>query len=97
MTKRLTEQQFEAAVRLLGARVTPQTLSIAKAVLVEGQSQAAFIERLVITRSAISQAVNRVWRAHQRQVPPGHQRLVVVLPDHKAFEIKQWLRGRKRR
>jgi len=89
MKKRLTEAQFQAAVKDL--EVGQQTLDIARGVLVEGVPQASFVTSLKLSRGAVSQAVHRVWVSHeQRNVPKGFERVTAVLPEHQAFIVKKW-------
>lgn len=89
MKKRLTEAQFQAAIRDMD--VGQQTLDIARAVLVEGVPQATFVSSLKLTRGAVSQAVHRVWVSHEeRSVPEGYERVTAVLPAHQAFIVKKW-------
>ena len=89
MKKRLTEAQFQAAVKDL--EVGQQTLDIARGVLVEGVPQASFVTSLKLSRGAVSQAVHRVWVSHEeRNVPKGFERVTAVLPEHQAFIGKKW-------
>jgi hypothetical protein len=88
MKKRLTEAEFQAA--LAGLDVGHQTMEIARGVLVQGRSQSEFVEALNLSKGAVSQAVNRIWAAHESQVPPGCERLTVLLPKHQAFIVKKW-------
>ncbi|MDV7210072.1 MULTISPECIES: transcriptional regulator KorA [Azotobacter] len=90
MKKRLTEAQFQAV--LSGLDVGPQTVEIARGVLVQGKPQAEFVQSLGLTKGAVSQAVSRVWAAHEEAVPPGCERLTVLLPKHQAFIVKKWAR-----
>ncbi|MDD2162651.1 TrfB-related DNA-binding protein [Pseudomonas sp. MIL19] len=88
MKKRLTEAEFQAA--LAGLDVGHQTMEIARGVLVQGRSQSEFVEALNLSKGAVSQAVNRIWAAHEARVPPGCERLTVLLPKHQAFIVKKW-------
>lgn len=88
MKKRLSEAEFSAA--LAGLDVGAQTEEIARGVLVQGRLQAEFVDELGLSKGAVSQAVNRVWAAHEAQVPPGCERLTVLLPKHQAFIVKKW-------
>ena len=63
MKKRLTEPQFQEAIK--GLDVGAQTLEIARGVLIDGKPQKEFATALGLSRGAISQAVNRVWAAHE--------------------------------
>nr|WP_295084858.1 TrfB-related DNA-binding protein [uncultured Roseateles sp.] len=91
--KRLTEQQFQAA--LTRANVGPQTADIARGVLVEGKPQAEFVTRLGLSKGAVSQAVNRVWKAHEQEPAAGMVKVTAVLPAHQAYQVKKWARQAK--
>ncbi|MNG23996.1 TrfB transcriptional repressor protein [compost metagenome] len=65
-------------------------MEIARGVLVQGRSQSEFVEALNLSKGAVSQAVNRIWAAHEARVPPGCERLTVLLPKHQAFIVKKW-------
>ncbi|KEZ96769.1 transcriptional regulator [Xanthomonas citri pv. citri] len=89
MKKRLTEAQFQAAIK--GLEVGQQTIDIARGVLVEGVPQASFVTSLNLSRGAVSQAVHRVWASHEeRNLPEGYERVTAVLPEHQAFIVKKW-------
>jgi hypothetical protein len=90
MKKTLTEAQFAEVIRTLN--IEQQTVMIARGVLVEGKRQKYFVSELGLTPGAISQAVKRVWEAFQEKaaVPPGHERVTVILPAHQAFIAKKW-------
>jgi hypothetical protein len=89
MKKRLTEGQFHEAVK--GLKVGEQTLEIARGVLIDGKPQADFVAQLGLSRGAVSQAVDRVWSAHQaKNLPAGYERVSAVLPEHQAFIVKKW-------
>jgi Mrp family chromosome partitioning ATPase len=82
MKKRLTEPQFHEAIK--GLDVGPQTLEIARGVLIDGKPQKEFATVLGLSRGAISQAVNRVWAAHQElNLPEGYVRVSAILPEHR--------------
>lgn len=91
--KKLTEDQFNQAISDLP--VGDQTIEIARGVLVEGKSQADYARSLNITRGAVSQAVKRVWEAHaeKTEVPEGYERVTVVLPKYRAFQVKKWAKA----
>lgn len=95
MKKRLTEAQFQEAIK--GLEVGQQTIEIARGVLVDGKPQAAFVAELGLTKGAVSQAVNRVWAAAQRTAPEGFERITAVLPEHQAFIVKKWAEDAKKR
>jgi len=89
MKKQLTEEQFQEAVKDL--EVGQQTIEIAHGVLVEGRQQSSFVKSLDLTRGAVSQAVHRVWAAHEaKSLPEGYERVSAVLPEHQAFIVKKW-------
>lgn len=96
MKKQLTETQFLAAIQ--GLDVGEQTLQIARGVLVEGKPQADYVQLFGVTRGAVSQAVNRVWAAHQdKALPQGYTKVEAVLPEHQAFIVKKWARDAAKR
>lgn len=87
--KQLTEGQFQEAIK--GLEVGQQTLEIARGVLIEGKAQADFATALGLSRGAVSQAVNRVWVAHEaKNLPQGYERVSAVLPEHQAYIVKRW-------
>ncbi len=89
MIKKLTVEQFRAAVN--GLDIGQQTIEIAYGVLVEGKSQISFVSSLGLSKGAISQAVNRVWKAHlEKNLPEGFERITAILPKHKAYIVKKW-------
>jgi len=94
--KRLTETEFLEAVE--GLDVGSQTLTIARGVLVEGRRQSEFAQTLGLSKGAISQAVGRVWSAHQaKNMPDGYERVCAVLPEYRAFLVRKWNEEAKRR
>lgn len=95
MKKRLTEAEFQAAIKRL--EVGRQTIEIARGVLVEGKPQADYVAALGVTKGAVWQAVKRVWDAHIRaqETPEGFERITVVLPEHQAFIVKKWAQNAK--
>lgn len=90
MKKKLTEAEFLVAVK--GMDVGEQTLMIARGVLVEGRPQSEFVTQLGVSKGAVSQSVNRVWKAAQDVLPEGFERVTAVLPQHQAFIVKKWAR-----
>ncbi|MTW05860.1 TrfB-related DNA-binding protein [Pseudoduganella ginsengisoli] len=89
MKKRLTPQQFKAATKNLD--VGAQTIEIAYGVLVEGEPQSKFVQKFSLSRGAVSQAVNRVWAAHEVcSVPEGYEVVTALLPARQAFIVKRW-------
>jgi hypothetical protein len=95
MKKRLTEAQFQEAIK--GLDVGQQTIEIAHGVLVSGKPQAAFVGELSLSKGAVSQAVNRVWIAAKAALPEGFERVTAVLPEHQAFIVKRWAADAKRK
>lgn len=87
MKKELTEEQFNAAIATLD--VGPQTIEIAREVLVNGRAQGDFVTKFGLTKGAVSQAVSRVWHAAPH-IPKGYERVTAVLPSHQAFIVKKW-------
>jgi hypothetical protein len=56
-----------------------------------GRPQSLFVASLHLSNGAVSQAVNRVWRAFiAKNLPPGYEWVTVVLPEHQAFIVKKW-------
>lgn len=87
--QRLTEAQFQESIKDLD--VGPQTIEIARGVLVQGLQQSEFVKSLGLTRGAVSQAVQRVWAAYEvKNLPKGYERVSAVLPEHQAFIVKKW-------
>jgi hypothetical protein len=90
LMKRMTRDQFiQATSRLtMGA----STLEIAEGVLVDGKSQSDYARAKQITRGAVSQIVNRVWKIHLKaiNIPDNFVEVTAVLPEHQAFIVKQW-------
>ena len=71
MKQRLTEEQFLRAIRNLD--VGPQTIEIARGVLVDGRPQAHYATQLGLSKGAVSQAVCGVRAAHDStNLPPGY-------------------------
>ena len=88
--KTMTEAQFREATR--GLSIEEQTVQIAHGVLVMGVPQKQYVQDLGVTPGAISQAVSKVWNAHLEKsaVPPGFERVTVILPAQQAFIAKKW-------
>lgn len=95
MKKRLTEAQFQAAIK--GLEIGQQTIDIAHGVLVDGRPQAEFVAALELSKGAISQAVNRVWVAAGGVLPVGFERVTAVLPKYQAYIVKKWEADAKRK
>lgn len=89
MKKQLTEHQFQEAIK--GLEVGQQTIEMARGVLVEGKPQRDFVKGLDLSPGAVSQAISRVWSAHEaKSLPLGYERVSAVLPEHQAFIVKKW-------
>ena len=88
MKKRLTEAQFQTAIKRL--KIGQQTIDIARGVLVDGRPQTEFVSSLGLTKGAVSQAVNRVWTTSEEHLPEGFERVTALLPKHQAFVVKIW-------
>lgn len=95
MKKRLTEAQFQTAIK--GLKIGQQTIDIARGVLVDGRPQAEFVTSLGLTKGAVSQAVSRVWAATGEHLPEGFERVTALLPEHQAFIVKIWETDAKRK
>lgn len=89
MEKRMTEDELQAVKQRLD--ISDQTVEIARGVLVEQRPQAEFVSSLGVSRSAVSQAVMRVWKAHMSMnLPKGYKRVEAILPEHQAYQVKKW-------
>ncbi len=89
MKKHLTEEQFQKAI--LSLDIGDQTKIIAHGVLVEKKPQTHFVKALGLSKGAVSQAVTRVWEAHQKgNLPVGFAKITAVLPEHQAYQVKVW-------
>jgi hypothetical protein len=90
LMKRMTRDQFIQATSRLTMGVS--TLEIAEGVLVDGKSQSDYARAKQITRGAVSQIVNRVWKIHLKaiNIPDNFVEVTAVLPEHQAFIVKQW-------
>ncbi|MBS4016432.1 MAG: transcriptional regulator [Candidatus Latescibacteria bacterium] len=98
MKKSLTEAQFQACVKSLD--VGEKTLKIAYGVLVKGETQKVYVEQLGLSCGAVSQAVNRVWKAHKdntKNIPSGFTMVSEVLPNHQAYIVQKWAEAAKKK
>ena len=86
ISKRLAEDQFRLAAE--GVSIGQKTLDMARAVLVEGRKQSEVATQYGLTKGAVSQAVAKIWEASK--LPPGYERVSVVLSEYQAFQVKQW-------
>lgn len=92
--KRLTPEEFERVVSKLD-RISDQTREIAYGVLVEGRRQVEFVKATGLTKGAIWQAVQRIWKAHLDSPNEGQRRVTAILPEHQAFLVEQWTKKGK--
>jgi hypothetical protein len=88
MKKRLTESQFQSAIKDL--EVSEQTLEIARGVLVQGTPQSHFVKSMGVTKGAISQTVNRVWAAWEKRPIEGFETITATLPTQRANIVREW-------
>jgi hypothetical protein len=96
MKHRLTEAQWLEAVQQLG--VGDRTRQISHDVLVHGRAQKELAEQYGLTPGAVSQAVQRVFRAYaERDLPAGLDRLKDRLTPHQLFQVKRWLKASTKR
>jgi hypothetical protein len=87
MKKRLTEAQFQAAIK--GLEIGQQTIDIARGVLVDGRPQAEFVASLGLSKGRYRK--RSVACGQQRgSAPEGFERVTAVLPEHQAFIVKRW-------
>lgn len=84
MRKLLTNSEFDQAVRKLPRSMKAKNVSIARAILVEGQKQAVMIKETGLSKSAIAAMVKKIRDSHERygQPPEGWERIEVCLPSH---------------
>lgn len=96
MKHRLTEAQWQEAVRQLA--VGDRTKQISHAVLVLGTPQKVLAAQYGLTPGAVSQAVQRVFRASSNpDLPAGLDRLKDRLTPHQLFQVKRWLESSTKR
>lgn len=87
MDKRLTTAEFARAID--GLSIAERPASMARAVMVDGHSQADCARAMGVSRNAVHLAVNRIWEAHQA-IPAGFERVTAVLPKHQASVVRSW-------
>lgn len=82
MKRLLTNSEFEQAIRKLPRALKKSNVSIARAILVEGQKQADIIQETGLSRSAISSVVRKIRRSHEvhGKPPEGWERIEICLP-----------------
>lgn len=81
--QRLSESAFLAAIQPM-ARLSEQSVAIARAILVEGKSQKSQADEYGLSRGVVSNLVNRIYKAAkpaQPALPRGFQRVELVLPE----------------
>lgn len=87
MDKRLSAEAFATAIDAI--TISERPIAMARAVLVDGQSQSDCARAMGVSRNAVCLAVNRTWEAH-RAIPAGFERVTAVLPKHQASVVKGW-------
>ena len=87
MTKQISASDFARAIE--GLNIADRPAAMARAVLVEGKTQAEVARDEGVSRNAVCLAVNRVWEVHQ-DVPAGFERVTAILPKHRAEIVRQW-------
>lgn len=85
--KLLSAEDFARAVEAI--TIADRPAAMARAVLVDGQSQSDCSRAYGVSRNAVSLAVNRVRAAHEA-VPAGFERVIAILPSHQASVVKGW-------
>lgn len=85
--KRLTAAEFARAID--GINISERPIAMARAVLVDGESQSDCARANGVSRNAVCIAVNRIWEAHSA-VPAGFERVTAVLPKHQASVVRGW-------
>lgn len=95
--RHMNKRDFEATIKRL--EISERGVEMARRVLVGGERQSDIATEFGITNGAVSHQVNRVWRAYvdTLEIPPGYERVTVVLPADKAAIVKTWAREQDRR
>lgn len=90
--KKLTAEAFDAAAA--NTNMSEKTLEIARRVLVGGEKQKDVAATSGLTPQTINDHVQRVWREHaaSADLPPGTQRITVVLSKDRAQIVLDWAR-----
>lgn len=90
--KRLTAEAFDAAAA--NTNMSDKTLEIARRVLVGGEMQKDVASTSGLTPQTVNDHVQRVWREHtaSADLPPGTQRITVVLSKERAQVVLGWAR-----
>jgi hypothetical protein len=82
----MSSSEFDALQPRLH-RLAPETIAIARAVLVDGESQSFVAERFGTTRQRVHGIVQRV-EASANNVPAGWRKLELWLPPNVARYVK---------
>lgn len=85
--KRLTAAEFARAIE--GLSIGERPAAMARAVMVNGQSQADCARKMGVSRNAVHLAVCRLWEAHQA-LPAGFERVTAILSKHQASVVRSW-------
>lgn len=83
----MTPARFDALLPLLG-RLSLDTVQIARAVLVDGQTKAEVAKAAGVTRQRVGQAVQRVEAAADT-APEGWEKVELWLPPELARHVEQ--------
>lgn len=84
---KLTLKEFDQAIE--GMNLEERSITIAKLVLVEGQSQSDVCKTMNLTRGAVSQTVKKVVSSYNIIKNDG-EFVSVVLPKHQAYIVREW-------
>lgn len=84
---KLTLQEFEEAID--GLNLENRSITIAKMVLVDGQTQSSVCRAMKLTRGAVSQTVKKVVSSYNI-IKQNGEFVSAVLPKHQAFIVREW-------
>lgn len=86
--RRYSEVEFDRGAAL--SRMEPSSIALARAVLVDGRSQAAVMRDARVSRQWISEIVVKMRRyiAEANPVPPGWRSDTVTLPEGKWPQVR---------
>lgn len=89
--KRLSGEDFERVVEL--TRLQGAACSMARAVLVDGRSQADVAAEFGVTRQRIHLAIGVIEKAYMKYAPPGHNsvRVSLELPERIALALAAFM------
>lgn len=94
MKKRISADVFSQLEKAFAGEIEPKTFNTAKQCLVLGRKQKDVAEELGLYKTSVSYAVLKVWEFYQRfleqQLPPGFERVTVILPEVRALQVKKW-------